>query len=226
MRRALLFNDTNTEFLFMTHTPDGFWHVDITMWECWRSTPEPINIYATDPATDTFVSIHPMGLINHWIRLSDTEIPHVRSIVEQPWIPAHVIYTTIPPDEIFDFDMWTRGSAIATAAPPHWEAAVRPHLATMAVHRSLPDPILLEPMADIAPLQITTIPISVLPPHVASIVIAAAAATGATCPITLDRIDPADAVVTACGHVFTASALRHWRRDHCPECRQPLSVLR
>jgi hypothetical protein len=214
-RRSLLFNDDDTEFLFMIRTPDDVWHVDLTMLELWYNTPDPINIYRTD-ATDNFVAIHPTGAITHWTYLPITEYPEIRSLVQRPWIPSMLIYATVPPEEIYDFDSWSRAGAITAAVPAHWQEIFRPRLCDTAPP-PLPTPYLLTaPVPDTT----TTTTTALLPPHVAAILIAAAA----TCPITLEPIDPTDATVTSCGHVFTASALGIWlrTRNHCPECRRVL----
>lgn len=234
IRRALLFDDTAPAFLFMIQTPDGVWHVDLTMLDYWRTTvntPAQINIYSISP-TDSFVSINRMGAPLEWDTLPFAEYDKIRSLVARPWIPTALIYTTIPIHEIVDFDEWIRGAAAAPAVSDHWNAIRRPVLDDVPVRRPwepymiAPDPNPNpNPTAQPAPVQRPTAPPTALPPHVAATMIAAAVRAGTTCPITLDTIDAADATVTSCGHVFTASALQRWlvTHTHCPECRNPLT---
>jgi hypothetical protein len=238
IRRALLFDDTAPAFLFMIQTPDGAWHADLTMLDYWRTTvntPAQINIYSIAP-TDSFVSINRMGAPLEWDTLSFAEYDQIRSLVARPWIPTALIYTTIPIHEIVDFDEWSRGTAtaITTPAPDHWNAVRRPILDGVPVRRPW-EPYMLTVPSPPQPQQAPPPPATqtqsqtptptALPPHVAATMIAAAVRAGATCPITLDTIDAADATVTSCGHVFTATALQRWlvTHTHCPECRNPLT---
>ena len=232
IRRALLFDDTAPAFLFMIQSPDGAWHVDLTMLDYWRTTvntPAQINIYSISP-TDSFVSINRMGAPMEWDTLPFAEYDKIRSLVARPWIPTALIYTTIPIHEIVDFDEWSRG-ATAAPTPDHWNAIRRPVLDDVPVRRPWePYMIATDTTPQPAPVQrpptTTATPTpAALPPHVAATMIAAAVRAGATCPITLDTIDAADATVTSCGHVFTATALQRWlvTHTHCPECRNPLT---
>ena len=233
IRRALLFDDTAPTFLFMIQTPDGAWHVDLTMLDYWRTTvntPAQINIYSISP-TDSFVSINRMGAPMEWDTLPFAEYDKIRSLVARPWIPTALIYTTIPIHEIVDFDEWSRGALAAAPVPDHWNAIRRPVLDDVPVRRPW-EPYMIAadptPIAQPAPVQrptTTTATPAALPPHVAATMIAAAVRAGATCPITLDTIDAADATVTSCGHVFTATVLQRWlvTHTHCPECRNPLT---
>jgi hypothetical protein len=65
-----------------------------------------------------------------------------------------------------------------------------------------------------------------LPKHIATIVLERAAADGTLCPITMEPITPLSGVVSSCGHVFQAAALKEWLSGHstCPECRQPCCI--
>lgn len=248
IRRALLFDDTAPDFLFMIQTPDGVWHADLTMLDYWRTTvntPAQINIYSIGPtrtasrvisssdaggfaATDSFVSINRMGAPLEWDTLPFTEYPQVRSLVARPWIPTMLIYTTIPIHEIVDFDEWSRGTA-STAAPDNWNNIRRPVLDGVPLRRPwepymiAPDPT---PRSESAQQQPAAAAPGGLPPHVAATMITTAIRSGATCPITLDTIDVTDVTVTSCGHVFTATALQRWlvTHTHCPECRNPLTA--
>jgi hypothetical protein len=232
IRRALLFDDTAPDFLFMIQTPDGAWHADLTMLDYWRTTvntPAQINIYSISP-TDSFVSINRMGAPLEWDTLPFAEYDQIRSLVARPWIPTALIYTTIPIHEIVEFDEWIRGTTTTTPAPDHWNAIRRPVLDGVSVR--LPwEPYMLAapqqqpPPTTQTPTQTQTQTSAALPPHVAATMIAAAVRAGATCPITLDTIAADDATVTSCGHVFTATALQRWlvTHTHCPECRNPLT---
>ena len=232
IRRALLFDDTAPDFLFMIQTPDGAWHADLTMLDYWRTTvntPAQINIYSISP-TDSFVSINRMGAPLEWDTLPFAEYDQIRSLVARPWIPTTHIYTTIPIHEIVDFDEWNRGTETATAdVPDHWNTIRRPVLDNVPLRRQW-EPYMLrsqQPQQQQTPTQTPEIhpQTIVLPSHVAATMIAAAVRAGTTCPITLDTIDAADATVTPCGHVFTATALQRWlvTHTHCPECRNPLT---
>ena len=247
IRRALLFDDTTPDFLFMIQTPDGVWHADLTMLDYWRTTvntPAQINIYSIGPTrtasrvitssfaggfgpTDSFVSINRMGAPLEWDTLLFVEYDQIRSLVARPWIPTTLIYTTIPIHEIVDFDEWTRDPAVAVPVPDHWNAVRRPVLDGVPV-RSPWEPYMLTPPPQSQQQlqqQATQQTSAALPPHVAATMIDTAVRAGATCPITLDTIHTSDATVTSCGHVFTATALQRWlvTHTHCPECRNPLT---
>ena len=86
-----------------------------------------------------------------------------------------------------------------------------------------------EPSAPPAPLTMT-LPLP-LPKHIATIVLERASADGTLCPITMEPITPATGIVSSCGHVFQAAALKEWFLRNggdghatCPECRQPCAV--
>lgn len=205
----------------MIRTPDLLWHADPTMLEYWRTT-ETINIYRITP-TDSFVTINRHGVPMEWDLFPPSELQQIRSLVTPPWIPAKIIYTTIPLHQILDFDAWSRDPT-TPPADPAWSRVVRPLLEDVPQRRPWEHYLLIEP-APVPPPQPAT---QQLPPHVAATMIAAAVSNRTTCPITLDTIDAADATVTPCGHVFTATALRRWlettRSCHCPECRNPLTI--
>jgi hypothetical protein len=227
--RALLFNDADAEFLFMIRTPDGVWHADLTMLDYWRNTdntPAQLNIYAVTGAPDTFVAMNHIGAPTELHVLPPAEYDAVRSLVVRPWISNKRIYMSIPLGEIAAFDAWIRDPlAIYGTVPPHWEDHARPLLADVPQRDPwIPYLLTLPPPPPPPPQpQPTT---HTLPPHVIAAVIRGAVAAGATCPITMEPIQTATATVTACGHVFTATALQRWlsNRRHCPECRAALTA--
>lgn len=234
MSRALVFNDDESEFLYMLRTPDGTWHADMTMLEHCRFTeaPQP-RTYRIDE--DNFVTVVTEPL--HWVRLPYTEYPNVRTLVQRPWLPADAIYTGIPVDEILAFDVWNREPA-AAASVAAWNEPHRPRLEEprgpwepytvppTVQPQPQPQPS-APPVAAQQPQSLRSAqspPPAALPPHIVALVVANAVATGATCPITMEPITAAEAAVTHCGHVFQAAALQTWllRHPHCPECRAPV----
>ena len=228
--RALLFDDDDlnnaTSFIFMIRTPDGTWYADLTMLEYWRTTKdtETINIYRITP-TDSFVSINRLGAPMECDLFPLSELPQIRSLVFPPWIPAKIIYTTIPIDQIVEFDAWSR-DPMTPPSHPTWSHVIRPLLVDVPLLPPWEAYPVMEPQPTVEPQPTAPPATNKLPPHVAATMIAAATAAHATCPITLDTIDATDATVTPCGHVFTATALRRWleSRRHCPECRHPLTT--
>ena len=65
-----------------------------------------------------------------------------------------------------------------------------------------------------------------VPKFVADALIAAAVASTAACPITLEPITPASAAATTCFHVFDANAIASWLASDeshgaCPTCKAP-----
>ena len=230
MSRALVFNDDESEFLYMLRTPDGTWHADMTMLEHCRFTeaPQP-RTYRIDE--DNFVTVAAAAAATaeplHWARLPYTEYPNVRTLVQRPWLPVDAIYTGIPADEILAFDVWNREPETA-ATVAAWNEPHRPGLEEprgpwepYTVPPTVQPPVQPPPSAPPPPQPLRSP--AALPPHIVALVVANAVATGATCPITMEPITAAEAAVTHCGHVFQAAALQTWllRHPHCPECRAP-----
>lgn len=68
---------------------------------------------------------------------------------------------------------------------------------------------------------------SQLPKFVADALIAAAVASAATCPITMEPIEATKASVTSCYHVFDSTAIASWfaaGNTICPTCKQAATV--
>ena len=222
MSRALVFNDDESEFLYMLRTPDGTWHADITMLEYCRFTEEPQpRTYRIDD--DRFVTVVTAAEPLHWVRLPYTEYPNVRTLVQRPWLPVDAIYTGVPSDDILAFDVWNREPE--TAAPSSaWNEPHRPRLEEpRGPWEPYTVPPTVQPPPSAPPVAQSLRSPAALPPHIVALVVANAVATGATCPITMEPIVAATAAVTHCGHVFQAAALQTWllRHPHCPECRAP-----
>lgn len=230
MNRALVFNDDESEFLYMLRTPDGAWHADMTMLEHCRFTdaPQP-RTYRIDD--DNFVTVVTEPF--HCVRLPYTEYPNVRTLVQRPWLPVDAIYIGVPVDEILAFDVWNR-EPVAAAPSTAWNEPHRPRLeeprgpwepyTIPPTVQPQPQPSAPPVAAVAAPPPPQSQPPAALPPHIVALVVANAVATGATCPITMEPITAAEAAVTHCGHVFQAAALQTWllRHPHCPECRAPV----
>ena len=238
--RALVFSEDETEFLYMTRTPDGAWHADRTMLEHWRLAKATApRLYRLPEPYNTFVTVDDANVCLEWPSLALTEYPQIRTMVERPWLPATEIYLDIQLEEVQAFDIWNRYPTGATV-PATWDEAHRPRLMDCLCREpwefysvGTPTPVpapsapaVMQPQQQ--PQQQSTTP---FPPHVVAAIIAAAVAAGATCPITMEPLESATAAVTPCGHVFQRAALTTWIQQrsrnrgqgaHCPECRHPL----
>ena len=212
---ALLFNRDTASFLFMMREPntDNSWIPDLNMLNIHRTAHPPLRIYRVGDTT-TYITVDNNGTERTWATLDGSAT--IRQIVEPPWISNDEIYQEFPAEDIAAFDAWIRDRC---TGPAHteWEDHLRP-----LIDRPERQPYVLITLHE-APTA-PPAPRPPLPAHIATTMIAHAAATGAICPITMEPIKADTATITPCGHVFTTSALRNWLSTHstCPECRQPL----
>lgn len=183
------------------------------MLEIYRIANPPLRIYKMAD-TQTYISVDNNGLQRTWTTLDNTAT--VRQIVEPPWISNDEIYQDFPADDIAAFDTWIRERCTGPGRT-EWDDHLRPQM-----DRPQREPFVLLTLFEIPSAPPATQP---LPSHVASLLIAHAVSTDATCPITMEPIQADTATTTPCGHVFSRDALNHWisqRRSTCPECRAPL----
>jgi hypothetical protein len=209
---ATTFYDPDTdEFLFLVDgTPDILTH------SLWRAG--VMNIYRPGDWTDMFVTVDPHGVRTDW-PFTDAEIPTHR-LPLRPWISYDEVTYGLANDEIVAFDTWRRDpDAVDYAPAPHWEEYLRPVLV-----RPPPPELTLPPLPSAPPAEPPqrSVPVinTALPPHIQRLVIDAAIATGATCPITMEPITADTAVITPCGHVFGTELTP--RVSLCPVCRSTL----
>jgi hypothetical protein len=203
--RSVFFLDAN-EFLFMVRDPDHGWIPHLPTVAAWRAG--HLRIYRP-PGAPQIITMP--GHVR-WDIMTPQEAEEIHAVIRRPWIPATAAYDSIPESAIDDMDpVIARGDIEELARPALlWE--------------DYPLDVVLVPPPPPAPPPTPTAPSS-LPPHVATILIAHAVATGAVCPISLTPIDAATAIATLCGHVFDGDALRTWVERSssvqrvCPECR-------
>ena len=207
---ALLFNNTTASFLFMIRESADSWVPDLNMLNIHRLARPPPRIYKVAD-TPIYITVDNNGTEMKWGTLDGTAI--TRQIVEGPWISNDEIYQEFPQDDIAAFDRWIRERCTGNART-EWEDHLRPQIDSpekppyilLTLHERPTAPPSVQP----------------LPPHVAAILIEHAVATGSTCPITMEPLQADTATITPCGHIFTTTALRSWKRHTCPECRAPL----
>jgi hypothetical protein len=202
------------EFLFMVRDPDHGWIPHLPTVAAWRAghlriyrLPPGSHVQPTETGAPTMITMP--GQVR-WDIMTPQEAAEIHAVIRRPWIPATAAYDSIPESAIVDMDpVIARGDIEELARPALlWEDP----LDIVLVPPPAPEPSAPPPTAP---------PPTALPPHVATILIAHAAATGAVCPISLTSIDAATAVATLCGHVFDGDALLEWlsRQRVCPECR-------
>lgn len=214
---TVLYDPTTDEFIFLTNNAP-----DYTALELWRVG--ALRIYRPGDFPDILVSIDPTAHRRTW-PFSRAPIA-TATLPPHPWIPYSEVTYGLPDHELIGFDRWCRhsiSSGITLPHPPHWNDYERPVLARVA-----PPPFVrpvLAPTPSPTPFPQPSAPLSPsiapapLPPHIQRLAIDAAVAARAVCPITLDPITAAIAVVTPCGHVFGC------RLDgvaRCPVCRAGL----
>lgn len=220
-----LYDPNTDEFLFLTNNaPDRLTH---TLWRVGA-----VNIYRPGDWTDMLTTVDLYSVRTDW-PFAAAAPPQQQSLPLHPWIPYNEVTYGLADDEIVAFDGWRRDPDSVTAPPPHWDEFIRPVLVRP------PPPELTFPPAPSAPPASAssrlTPPLSshrdsdapgvasrgpmTLPPHIQHLVIDATIATGATCPITMEPITAATAVITPCGHVFGTELTRV---SLCPVCRSAL----
>lgn len=226
---ATTFYDPGTdEFLFLTDdTPDILTH------SLWRAG--ALHIYRPGDYPDMFVTVDPHGVRTDW-PFTDAVIPTHR-LPLRPWISYDEVTYGLANDEIVAFDIWRRDpTAVGFDSAPHWDEYTRPVLVRPPPPElTLPPPLPPQPQPSTSSrhdndatasfgLTPSAPPVpshpSALPPHLQRLVIDAAIATGATCPITMEPITADTAVITPCGHVFGTELTP--RVSICPVCRSTL----
>lgn len=200
---------------------------DITALELWRVG--ATRIYRPGDYPDVLITIDPHGHQRVWpLTFMATSpppsvAPNVNGWMESPvWIDYGEITYGLDIDEIAAFDRWVRDPE-GSAPPPshaHWEEYTRPVL----VPAHPPDPFEAPPVLT-APQPAPSAPLAEvrqpdLPIHIQRLVIDAAIAAGATCPITMEPITADTAIITPCGHVFGTELTG--RVSLCPVCRSCL----
>lgn len=227
MSATTLYDPETDEFLFLIDgTPDILTH------SLWRVG--ALNIYRPGDWTDQFTTVDPHGVRIDW-PFTDAAIPTHR-LPQRPWISYDEVTYGLPSNEIVAFDIWRRDPD-AGAPASHWEEYTRPVLVRPPPPElTLPSPTPstssrhdndaiasfgLTPSAPpTSPQRVTPITNTSLPVHIQRLVIDAAIATGATCPITMEPITADTAVITPCGHVFGTELTP--RVSICPVCRSTL----
>lgn len=215
VEHTTLYDPNTDEILFLTNdTPDRLTH---TLWRVGA-----INIYRPGDWTDMLTTVDPYGVRTDW-PFAATAPPQQSQLPLHPWIPYDEVTYGLAGDEIVAFDSWRRDPDTGAPPPPHWEDFMRPVLVRP------PPPELTFPPAPSAPPAsshrdsdapgVASRGPPTLPPHIQHLVINAAVATGATCPITMEPITAATAVITPCGHVFGTELTRV---SLCPVCRSAL----
>jgi hypothetical protein len=232
--RRVYYDATCRELLLMTWvSADAVslragWQPDLTALDLWRAG--ALRLYDIAAGILTFIENGSAVEEVIWPHMIPEEHADITALVSRPWIPADSIFT----------DMSLPAIRLLEGLPltdPAWEEHLRPALdySHLPPAEHIPLPLLLPPAPPAAPpapppepppLRNTDAP--AWPPHIVRALLEHAAATGATCPITMETIRtdaPADTyTITPCGHVFVATALTAWTTTHraCPECRAAL----
>jgi hypothetical protein len=232
MTTALYDSVTENILFIRAGTPDTTTHA------LWRAG--AINIYRPGDWPNILVTIDPHGVCTEW-EFTDTLPATCQLPPSYQWIPyGEVTYGSLTTTELVAFDTWRRNAYTSDtgAHPAHWEEYARPVLVrppppeltlppapSASSRHDLAAASDLPPSAPPAspprpprPQPVTNTP-SFLPPHIQRIVIDAAIAAGATCPITMEPITADTAVITPCGHVFGTDLTRV---SLCPVCRSTL----
>jgi hypothetical protein len=111
-----------------------------------------------------------------------------------------------------------------------WLRRWDPIFITQEINASMTHRIRTPPSQATGTVQTTahtpTKPVVAIPKFVADALVRDAVAATATCPITMEPINPATAAVTSCFHVFDANAIAIWLANHhtCPTCKQPATT--
>jgi hypothetical protein len=222
---AALYDSSLEDILFLRDgTPD------VTTHALWRAG--AIHIYRPGDWPEILVTVDPHGVRTDWPFIDPPSCP----LPPHPWISYDEVTYGLADDEITAFDTWRRNPHTATESPPaHWEEYARPVLIRPPPPElTLPPRPSAPPASPQRPAPTPTPSVSVssrhdlavasglppLPPHVQRLVIDAAIAAGATCPITMEPITADTAVITPCGHVFGTTLTP--RVSLCPVCRSTL----
>jgi hypothetical protein len=206
--KTALYVPVTTEFILLSNgEPDYTAH---TLWRL-----GVLHIYRPGDWPNILVSVDPHGERTDW----SFQTPSSHPLPPHPWISYDEVTYGLADTEIVPFDIWRRGDR-REPHPIHWEEFDRPVLACLPRTPLGPTPPRpsappASPAAAVAPSG--RLP---LPPHIQRIVIDAAIASGATCPVTMESITTETAVITPCGHVFGTELTP--RVSLCPVCRASL----
>jgi hypothetical protein len=237
--KTAIYDDTTEEFLLLTDNEP-----DITAHTLWRLG--VLHIYRPGNWPNILVSVDSHGERNDWeFQTLLSSLPNGlpllrRPLPPHPWISYDEVTFGLADTEIVSFDIWRRGDSSsgtgrAEPHPHHWDEFDRPMLVRLPAAPLAPTP--REPSGRLplpsAPLvrqpdlsaPAASAPVAPsgrlpLPPHIQRIVIDAAIATAATCPVTMEPITADTAVITPCGHVFGTELTP--RVSLCPVCRSAL----
>lgn len=243
--KTAIYDDTTEEFLLLTdNEPDITAH---TLWRLgvlhiYRPGNWPNILVSVDSHGErddwAFQTLSPLH--RHDLSTLDADASFAPSglpLPPHPWISYDEVTFGLADTEIVPFDIWRRGDSSSGTGrtephPQHWDEFDRPMLVRLPVAPLAPTPRRqpapsaptparqpdLSAPAAVAPVASSgRLP---LPPHIQRIVIDAAIATAATCPITMEPITAATAVITPCGHVFGTELTPHV--SLCPVCRSSL----
>jgi hypothetical protein len=219
MTTALYDSVTDNILFLRVGTPDPVTH---TLWRTGA-----IHIYRPGDCPEILVTIDRYGDRTDW-RFTDTPPANCRSLPpSHEWISYDEVTYGLAYAEIAAFDTWRRNPLTAAEAhPAHWDEYERPVLdcpppPELTLIPPSPTPSPPRPSAPPAsPSRPAPVTNTALPPHVQRLVIDAAIAAGATCPITMEPITADTAVITPCGHVFGTELTP--RVSLCPVCRSTL----
>lgn len=202
--KTAIYDEPTTEFLLLSdgepdHTAHTLWRLGV------------LHIYRPGDWPNMLVSVDPHGERTDW----EFQTPPPSGLPPHPWISYDEVTYGLADAEIVAFDIWRRGKR-SEPHLAHWDKYDRPVLAR------LPHPPLAQthrlPAPSAPPAQQVSHP--PLPPHIQRLVIDAAIATNATCPVTMEPITADTAVITPCGHVFGTELTP--RVSLCPVCRASL----
>lgn len=223
-------NPVTHQWVFLEYNTDyGRWFPHAATMRVWAQN--QIRVYRPVDNPATLITM-PDKL--QWPAMSPSEYPYIATAdVPESWVSNSQINTALNEDEIDDYDRiisepqpqlspLTMLAGILLSMGPPSAHGPPPLILSVLEHESIAS--LLQPQIAntvLPPVRPQSVAHSALPPHVAAIMIEHAAATGATCPITMETLTAKSAAVTSCGHVFDRDALARWSADHgtCPECR-------
>ena len=232
-------DETTTEFLFLTDNEP-----DITAHTLWRLG--VLHIYRPGDWPNILVSVDPHGERDDWAfqHREPSTLPSL--LPPHPWISYDEVTYGLADAEIVPFDIWRRSDRRGQPHPQHWDEFDRPMLVRLPAAPLAPTPRRQQshrvderapshslPAPSAPPAQPTrNVSLSAagaavtpsgrlpLPPHIQRLVIDAAIAAAATCPVTMEPITAETAVITPCGHVFGTELTS--RVSLCPVCRSSL----
>lgn len=233
--KTAIYDDTTEEFLLLTDNEP-----DITAHTLWRLG--VLHIYRPGNWPNILVSVDPHGERDDWAFQNRLPAIAPSGLPPHPWISYDEVTYGLADTEIVPFDIWRRGDSSSGTGrtephPQHWDEFDRPMLVRLPAAPLAPTPRRQPDLS--APASSGRLPLPArqpapsappasressgrlpLPPHIQRLVIDAAIAAATTCPITMEPITAATAVITPCGHVFGTELTP--RVSLCPVCRSSL----